>query len=49
MYSNKQSLLATSLGVVAIGVVGFLYGIPWIGVVFCAGGLLLLVLGATLK
>lgn len=49
MYSNKRSIIATSLGVIAIGVVGFAYGIAWIGVVWCTGGVLLLILGAKLK
>lgn len=49
MYSNRKSMFAYAFGVVAIGVVGFLSGAVWIGLVFCTGGLLLLVLGAIIK
>jgi hypothetical protein len=49
MYSNRTSMFAYASGVIAIGVVGLLLGAAWIGVVFCTGGLLLLVLGAIIK
>jgi hypothetical protein len=49
MYSNRTSMFVYAFGVVAIGVVGLLLGAVWIGVVFCTGGLLLLVLGAIIK
>jgi hypothetical protein len=49
MYSNRKSMFAYAFGVIAVGVVGFLSGAVWIGLVFCTGGLLYLFSGRSLS
>ena len=48
-YSYKRSMYWYGVGVIVIGLVGFLYGLPWIGVAFCLGGVLLFILGNKLR